>query len=106
MLGFASLAAFAAPAFTAKAPRPAGAVVAQVSGFRVDDVSFSIDRARPTRIRRVSFMLAPPTARTVRVKVGGTSAPCSLRDGRAACMFAGSEPRLEDVASLSVLAAS
>jgi hypothetical protein len=106
VLGFASLAAFAAPVFAAHTPRPAGAVVGRVSGFRVDDVSFSLDADRPDRVSRVSFALVPPTAKTVRVSLGRSRASCRVRDGRAACVFAGAGPRLKDVGSLSILAAS
>ena len=106
VLGGASLAAFAAPALTAHAPRPAGLAVGTVSGFRVSDVSFALDRTRPDRVRRVSFALAPPTATTVRVALGEVRASCGVRSGRAVCAFRGRAPRLDGLSALTVLAAS
>jgi hypothetical protein len=106
VLGLASLAAFAVPVFTAKAPGPAGAAVGHVSGFRVSDVSFGLDDARPDRVRRVSFALSPPTATTVRVALGDARTSCRVRSGRAACTFTGRAPRLDELSSVTILAAS
>jgi hypothetical protein len=105
-IGVASLAGFSVPVVTAHAPRPAGAVVGGVSGFRVSDVSFSLDRSRLERVRRVSFALTPSNATTVRVALGGEHASCDVRAGRALCLFRGAEPRLQELASLTVVAAS
>jgi hypothetical protein len=106
VLGLASLAASVAPALTAHAPRPAGGAVGRVSGYRVADVSFGLDEVAADRVRRVSFDLVPPTARTVRVAVGTSTTACRVRAGRAVCVFTGTVPALRDLASLTVLAAS
>jgi hypothetical protein len=106
LLGITSLAGFSVPIFAAHAPAPAGVAVGHVSGFRVSNVSFALDEARPDRVRRVSFALAPPTATTVRVALGGERALCGVRAGQAVCAFAGGAPRLDAISSLTVLAAS
>ncbi len=105
-LGAAALAGFAAPVFTAPAPAPAGAAAGRVSGFRVSGVSFALDGVRPDRVRRVSFALAPPTATSVRVALGERRASCGVHAGRAVCTFARQLPRLDELSSLTVLAAS
>jgi hypothetical protein len=102
VVGLASLALFATPVLTAHAPRPAGAAVARVSGYRVENVSYELGR---DRVRAVSFSLLPATAGTVRVQLGKSDTSCAVRRGRAVCTFAGPGPRLDGLTSLAVLAA-
>jgi hypothetical protein len=96
--------AAAAPALAAHAPDPGGAATATVSGYRASDVSYTLDARSPGSVAGVSFLLAPATARTVRVRAAGAWATCRTGSGRTRCTFGGSRPRLADLRALTILA--
>ena len=81
----------------------AGAGVAAISGYVVDDVSYELDGVA---IASVSFRLVPATARTVRVRLAPAGAwhSCALAGSEAVCPTTG-EP-IAAASALEIVAAS
>ena len=63
---------------------PAGAGSGEISGYVVSDVRYELDGAA---VSSLSFVLDPPGARTVRVRVSAADEwhPCTIAGGVATC---------------------
>jgi hypothetical protein len=89
------------PVFAASI-RPGGAAAAGVSGYAVSDISYQLSTNAIDRLAAVSFQLDKP-AKVVRAGVGSAWADCAVAGTTATCTFA-TEPRIEELSSLQVVA--
>jgi hypothetical protein len=82
----------------------AGDGSAAVSGYTATGVGYTLNATTPTNIDAVTFVIAPITAATVKVKLNATWYSCTNTAGSVSCATTSPQLTVSPITTLEVLA--
>jgi len=86
--------------------RPGGEGAAQISGYTISNVHYTLDSNNSTELASVSFAIAPASAKTVQIRLNpnGTWYTCTAAGNAARCPIP--DQSLEAAVSLDIIASA